>query len=204
MDVQLKELIEKIKSEGIKNAEEKSAEIITAAEKKAAEIITHAEQDAEKIRSSAKQDAEKKERTGREALVQAGRDLLLSIQAQIENLFEALLREETGKAFTPEILEETIVTLVKSWSEKRGSDIQVLLSRKDLDKLEDALKHKLGDKIKEGFEMESSSNVEAGFRVAEKDGSAYYNFTAEGMAELLAEYLNPKLTKIIQDAAKKG
>jgi V/A-type H+-transporting ATPase subunit E len=36
-----------------------------------------------------------------------------------------------------------------------------------------------------------------------KDGSAYYNFTSEGIAEILGEYVNPSLGELIQRAVDK-
>ena len=43
MDVQVKELIEKIKNDGVKNAEETAVGIIGEAEKKAAALVEKAE-----------------------------------------------------------------------------------------------------------------------------------------------------------------
>jgi len=202
MDVQLKELIEKIKSEGVKSAEEQAASIIGEAEKKAENILSKAKTEAEQLHDQAEKDARQREQSGKEALAQAGRDLILNIQKKIENLFNGLLETETASAYNPSVLEETIVTLVKSWDKEHVADIQVLLSRKDLDKLETPLRSKLAAEIKKGFEVKSSPHVEAGFRVSEKNGGAYYNFSAQGIAELLSDFLNPKLSEIIKKSAE--
>ena len=71
MDVQLKELIEKIKAEGVRSAEEQAASIIAEAEKKAADIKVKAMGDAEKLRSQAEKDVLQSEQSGKEALAQA-------------------------------------------------------------------------------------------------------------------------------------
>lgn len=86
MDVQLKELIEKIKSEGVKTAEEQSAEIIREAEKKAAEIVAKAESDAAAMRERIKNEAAQFEASGKEALRQAGRDLIIATRKSLEKL----------------------------------------------------------------------------------------------------------------------
>ncbi len=41
-----------------------------------------------------------------------------------------------------------------------------------------------------------------GFRVAEKDGHAYYDFSAASIAESLALFLNPAMAGIVADALK--
>jgi V/A-type H+-transporting ATPase subunit E len=57
MDAQLKELIEKIKSDGVKSAGDEAARIIADAEKKAAEIIANAKRVGEDTVSKAESDA---------------------------------------------------------------------------------------------------------------------------------------------------
>jgi len=41
-----------------------------------------------------------------------------------------------------------------------------------------------------------------GFRVAEKNGQAYYDFSAESIAENLAIFLNPAMARIVAEALK--
>lgn len=201
MDVQLKELIEKIKSEGVKSAEEQAASIIAEAKKKAEAIVAKGKTDAEILRSQAESDAQQSERSGNEALIQAGRDLILNIQKRIEGLFNAVLESGTASAYNVAVLEETIGVLVKNWDKNNIGDMQIILSKPDLEKLESSLLAKLAGEIKQGFELKASSNVEAGFRISEKNGGAYYDFSSQGMAELLSEYLNPKLSEIIKKSA---
>ena len=202
MEVQLKELIDKIKEEGVKTAEEQAAAIIGEAEKKAAALLAKAGQDAEKLRAEGKKEAEKYERTGKEALSQAARDVILLVQSKIEKLFEELLKNESDKAFTPVVLQSIIVSLIESWSKTQTSDLAILISKDDYAKLEESLRKGLAEYIKKGFEIRASDDIDAGFRVSLKDGSAYYNFSSQGIAELLSEYLNPKLKKIMSKAAE--
>ncbi len=201
MEVQLKELIEKIKKDGVETAESKASGIVKDAEAKAAEIISKANNDAAQITAKAKEDAVKSEQTGEEALKQAGRDLVLNLQTQITDLFNVIIKDEVASAMDEKVLGETIVKLISAW---KGDDskIQVLVSEKDLDKVEKNLKAKLADKIKKGFEVKASKNLDAGFLVSEKDGSAYHNFSAEGIAEVLSDYLNPRLAALVSDGVK--
>ena len=56
MDVQLQELIDKIKKDGVASAENSASEIISKAEKQAAEIISQAEDKADGIIKAAKKE----------------------------------------------------------------------------------------------------------------------------------------------------
>ncbi len=202
MDVQLKELIETIKSEGVKTAEEKSRSIIGEAEKKANEIISRAKQEAAGIVSDAGSKAAKLEKTGKEALGQAGRDLILSLQSEITKVFTSVVNMETAKVMTGDFLKTAIITLIKSWKTGDVSKIDLLLSEKDFAELEKSLKADLADLLKSGVEIKPLPGIEAGFRVSEKDGSAYFNFTSEGIGTILSEFLNPRLSQVIQEAAR--
>jgi len=200
MDVQIKELIEKIKSEGVKPAEEEAARIIQEAEKKADEIRAQAHKDATQMIAKAKSESTRFEQSGKQALKQAGRNLILSLKSQITDLFDALLVDSVQQNLTEEVLQEAILTMLKSWDEKNLSDLEVLLSPQDLEKIEDVLRKKLSAELKKGVEIKPLPEISAGFRITMKDGSVYYNFSDQGLAEILAEYLNPKLAVILNQA----
>lgn len=200
MEVQLKELIERIKSEGIKSAEEQAEQIIGAAEKKASEIILKAKENAQKLTTQAENAAANSERAGKEALKQAGRDLILNVQARIIDLFKTIVIRETGSALSENVLAEIIITVIKNWTDKGIDELQVLISSQQGKKLEDYLMSKLATDFKKGVEILPLPESAAGFRISEKNGSAYYDFTDRGIAELLIEYLNPRIAGYISEA----
>jgi V/A-type H+-transporting ATPase subunit E len=201
MEVQLKELIDKIKNDGVKDAEAKAAAIIKEAEAKSEEIIAKAKKEASQFISKAKEDAQRNEQSGKEALRQAGRDLVLNLQATITELFDTILKKEVAGAMDSKILVETISSLITSW---KGdvSNLKVLLSEKDFAAVEKVLMSKLAEQVKKGLEIKASKTLEAGFFVSVKDGSAYHNFSAEGIAEVLSEYLNPKISALLKEGVK--
>ena len=202
MDVQLKELIEKIKTEGVQTAEEQAAQIIAEAEKRAAEIVKKAQDDSAKIVETAEKEAEKLQSTGKAALQQAGRNMLLGLKEKIEKVFNAVVIEEAGTSLSGKNLEEAIVKAVGSMKTDELQDMSVLVHQDDLKAIEQGLRSSLAKEIKSGLEIKPVESALSGFRVSEKDGSAYFNYTAEGVAEILCEYLNPRLAEILRDAVK--
>ncbi|MCK5674073.1 MAG: V-type ATP synthase subunit E [Spirochaetales bacterium] len=199
MDVQLKELIEKIKSEGVKTAEDQAAEIIRNAEQKADTIIANAESQAKIARDKASADAARFEATGNEALKQASRDLIISTNKKLEEIFGRLLKNEVDEVLKGSFLETVIMTVVKNWKNDLN-DMSVLLPAVELKKLESGLKTKISQEIKGSLEIKPLSGLDSGFRVSSKDGSAYFDFTGEGISELLSELLNPGIASLLQEA----
>lgn len=197
MDVQLKELIEKIKTDGVKNAEDKAAEIIRNAEIKSAEIIDNANKDAKKIKESAQAEAERTEQSGKEALKQAGRDLILEVKGQLKDIFSDLLKAGTSEALSGKALTEGITSIIHNWKGEL-KDLSVLISEKQLKDIDKELKASLAKEIKNGLEVKPYKGATAGFRVSEKDGKAFFDFTDEVLADFLARYLNTTLTETIK------
>jgi V/A-type H+-transporting ATPase subunit E len=203
MDIQLHELIEKIKKDGIESASEAAAQLKTQAEAEAKRIVETAKKEAETILARAKTDAERTEKAGIAAVGQASRNLVLEFRSKIQGLLDAITARETAASFDENTLKNLLPEIIKNWAAK-GDDLAVLLSDGDLKKLESSLKEKLSAELKKGVEFKSDRGIQAGFRIANKDGSAYYDFSAGAVAELLSAYLNPRLAETLKNAVKEG
>ncbi len=205
MDAQLQKLIEKIKEDGVQTAEEEAQRIREEAQKEAEKIRRDAKNEAEKLRTEAEQEVQRRELRGNEALKQAGRDLLLSLKGEIESLFDRYLQEAAGKALDDaEVMRDAVSAVLGSWSRDEEKEMEVLLPEKKAADLEKALKGKLAEDIKKGLEIKTSPDLDAGFRISAKDGSAFYDFSAEGLAAALSQYLNPRLAALVEEAGKES
>ena len=107
MDAQLKELIDTIKSEGVQEAEKQAKEILAAAEERGNEIIRNAEDRSSNIVEQARTQQKQSEQAGRAALVQAARDVILSVQAQLGSIFKDVVTDAVGQAMDTAPFEET-------------------------------------------------------------------------------------------------
>ena len=201
MDVQLQELIDRIKSEGIASAEKQAALIVEEAEKKAEEIVRDADTKAQELIEAAQKKEEQMVRSGKDALSQAGRDLILNLQTQLTSLFNSVITTEAAGVLTGDTLEAAVTALISSWSIESSGEVDVLLSEKDIEALDAGLRKKLSDKLSEGIEIKPAADLEAGFRISVKNGSAYYDFTPSEIASVLSQYLNPRLAEILKAAA---
>ncbi len=203
MDVQIQELIDKIKKDGIATAESEADKIVKDAEAKAVAITNEAQQKADEIIKSAKKEAEKLQKSSEEAIVQAGRNLLLSFKDSIINELNGIILAETQKAESKDILVKLVPETVRAWAKNSEvSELSVLLSEKDLKAMESSLVSELKAEISKGLEIKTDKTLSAGFRIGVKDGAAYYDYSADSLAEMFAAYLNPKVAELIKVAAK--
>ena len=139
MEMDLKHIIDKIKTEGVNKAEEKAAEIITQAEKRASKTEEEARVQAQDITRQAEKTAEKLRKQGEEALNQAARDVLLGLKEDITLLFDKLMKRQIREELSPEVITDIILKLAENLRKEGGEKIEVLVNEEDLGKLETVL-----------------------------------------------------------------
>jgi V/A-type H+-transporting ATPase subunit E len=202
MDIQLQELIDKIKKEGIESAQTAAAKLKAEAQAEAKRIVEEAKREAQGIIAQGKADAERSEKAGIAAVEQASRNLVLAFKGEIQGLLDKLTAEAVASSYSGDIIKEILPDLIKNWTAKNTDSLSVLLSEGDLKKLDTAFKTKLTSVLKGGVDLKAGKNLGGGFHIAEKDGSAFYDFSVESVANLLSAYLNPKLAETLKGAAK--
>ncbi len=157
--------------------------IIAQAEKKAEEIVHAAEEKARLTLSTA-------ESSLRLAARQAIDTLKLALEKEVlSRAIGAPVREATGSA---EIMKAVLVEVVRFTVGGSVGQVEIVLS--------DDLKKRLGDFVKgeiaavaaKGITL-SDDRVPSGFSVRFVDKGFSYEFTAEALAELLADYLRPEV-----------
>jgi V/A-type H+-transporting ATPase subunit E len=201
MEIQLQELIDKIKKEGIESASEEAARLKTQAEGEAQRIIEAARKEAARIVREGREDAERSEKAGVVALEQASRNLILAFRGEIQALLERIVGRELEKAYGGDTLKAALPELLKNWAAK-GDALDLILPEGECEKLQSWFNEKLSAELKQGVELKADRNLGAGFRIANRDGSAYYDFSAPAVAELLSAYLNPRLAEILKTTSK--
>lgn len=202
MDAQLKELIETIKSEGVETAEARAQEIVDAAQKRADDIVHAAKQEADEIRKHAQEEARKAQRSGEAALEQAARDLILSVRNRLVHILEDVVVESVDSAYSESVLANAIVEAVKGFVSSGQTSVEVVVPEQSVDAIDSAMRKDLTDEMKKGVNISGSSAVQSGFRVSQKDGAIFYDFTSAGVAEALSTHLTSRLQTIVRNADK--
>jgi len=202
MEIQVQELIDKIKKDGVETASEEAARIKREAEAEARQIVEAAQKEAAGIIEKGKQDAQRSEKAGIAALEQASRNLILAFRGEIQALLDKIVAQGSASSLREDTLKTILPDLFKAWAAKTGAEsLDLRLSEDDLGKLKSWASGSLAAELKKGLELKPDKHLAAGFKIAHKDGSAFYDFSSESVAELLSSYLNPHLAEILKTAA---
>lgn len=203
MDFQLQELIDKIKKDGVSSAEAAAAQITADAEKKAASIVEEAQKKSDDMIKNARAEIARLEKASEDAVTQACRNMLITFRDSLIAELDSLIQSETAKAYSSDLMKTLIPETVKAWSKNAdASELSVILSEKDLKSLENELKAALKAEIAKGLEIKPDSTLSAGFRIGVNNGAAFYDYSAESVADLFSAYLNPRVAAIMKESAK--
>lgn len=201
MEVQLQELIEQIRNDGVVVAQAEAKTIVDAAKDDAEKIIADAQARADKILAGAKADAERMTKSSEDAIRQACRNLLISFRESVNRELKEIIGENISAVYSSESLAPLIVSIVEGWAnEPEAEDISVILNSDDLKKLEETLLVALKEKMLKGITLKANDNFDGGFRIAVNNGSAYYDYSAEAVVDMLSNYLSPKLRELLKEA----
>lgn len=203
MDTQVEELIDRIKRDGVAAAENSASKTISEAQKEAEKIISNAKAEADKIIRQAKDETERLQKSGEDAIKQAGRNLLIAFRDSIQKELSTLVNDEVSSVYSKDMLVKLVPEVIKEWVKNTSAeDVSVLLNEKDLKQVEDGLKAALKAEISKGLTLGVDNSVAAGFRIGVKDGAAFYDYSADSVAELFSSYLNPRIAKLMKEASK--
>lgn len=203
MDFQLQELIDKIKKDGVSSAEAAAAQITADAEKKAASIVEEAQKKSDDMIKNARAEIARLEKASEDAVTQACRNMLITFRDSLIAELDSLIQSEAAKAYSSDLMKTLIPETVKAWSKNAdASELSVILSEKDLKSLENELKAALKSEIAKGLEIKPDSALSAGFRIGVNNGAAFYDYSAESVADLFSAYLNPRVAAIMKESAK--
>ena len=201
MEIQLQELIEQIKKDGVQAAEAQAEAILNAANAEADRIVADAKAQAEKLVADAKAENERTVKSAEDAIRQAGRNLLISFRESVARELKAIAGENVNAVYSSDAFAALIVKAAECWASKGDADdLAVVLSPDDLKSLEQTVLAALKAKMLGGVTLKANDNLDGGFRIAVKDGAAYYDYSAEAVTDMLANYLSPRVTALLKEA----
>ncbi len=203
MEIQLEELIEQIKKDGVEKAQKEASEIIKAAKDEAEKITEKAKTDADKIMENAKEECQRFVLSSEESLRQAGRNLLLSFRESVQRELRAVIGENVSEIYSKEALCSVILETVTAWSKNSDADsLSLLLNQKDLDIIEAQLLSALKEKAMQGVTLISNDSFDGGFRISKGNENVYYDYSKDAVVDMLSLYLNPRITALMKEAEK--
>lgn len=201
MEVQLQELIEQIKKDGVAVAEAEAKTIVSTANAEAERIIAEAQAQADKIMAEAKAETERMTKSSEDAIRQAGRNLLISFRESVTRELKTIIGENVNTVYSSNDFAELIINIVENWTNKPDAeDVTMIMNSKDLNKFEENILASLREKMLKGIILKANDNFDGGFRIAVNNGTAYYDYSTEAVVDMLSNYLSPKVTELLKEA----
>ena len=199
MAEEIKELIEKIREEGVRAGEDKARTIEEEARNKARQIINDAEAESKRILGEARESISRSEESSRTLLKQAARDCIIGLKKEMLSTLNKITLSHVRKALTAEETDKLIAHLVKDCKPKDKGEIIITLKKEDIDKLEGALVSELSDELKKSLVLKPSEDIRGGFTISYDRGKSCYDFTDKALAEYIGSYIRPKLSGILKE-----
>ena len=105
---------------------------------------------------------------------------MLAFKAQVQAAYERILSANIRSSLNGEALGKLIRAAVE------GEDLSAYTA--EVAEVSDSLKAELAEEIKAGLVLRPTKNVQAGFRLAAKDGSGYFDCSDQEIMEMLMPY----------------
>jgi V/A-type H+-transporting ATPase subunit E len=197
---ELQALLERINRDGVEKAEAERDRIVAEAQKTAEKTVADAKVQADKIVSDAKHEADLLRQKGEEALKQAARDTVLSLDERLKARMSAVVKAAVAEDADTKGFAEALTKWVEAELESDDAvSIEVGVSKDDAETLRKHLMAKLGDDFKARVEVAPVKRLDAGFVLKFSGSDLVYDFSGDALTEVLCEFLSPRLVEIIAE-----
>ncbi len=201
MEVQLRELLETIKKDGVQQAERAAQEIVEKAQAQAATIVGRAEQQAAQLLEDGRAKIKRLEHSSQELLKQAARDQLLLVEGRLIALLKRCLLQQQRELLTPTRFADIIVQALAKGLTGQGKPLQIEVAQEEQQQIITYLRTKLTTKILERqIELFSSPSLQHGFRLSIQKGMLTYDLSVEAIAEAMGQLLHPTLQQLLRES----
>ncbi|MEN6297423.1 MAG: hypothetical protein ABFC85_05015 [Rectinema sp.] len=201
MEIQVQELLERIRSEGIETAKQQAEEIIQKAQSEASEIVSRAKKEAEEVQDEASRRIDSMEAASRASLLQASRDTMIALKQSIQRFIDAAISVDVDNAFDEKMAIQVIPEILKALALNQSVDTEILLPPALIQKIDASLSARLAKELSKGVTFKPYPSIDAGFRVAQVGSAAQYDFSAESLAQILSARVNSLLSEYLKEAS---
>lgn len=195
MDDKIKQLTDKVYTEGVERARTEGERIIAEAQERAASIVREAEARATELRQSAEQsNIRHREQTESELKLYAQR-LVESTRASIEDSLTGTIATDAVRALQldGDLLRQLVLKIVGGFSVERG----VVIETAEAEALQAHLSSAAKGLLEAGLEIKSVAGVPTHYVVRPKDGAYKVEIKPETFVELFKSVLRPTLANLL-------
>ena len=137
---------------------------------------------------------ELRQQSTKASLVQASRDVALSLKGEINDQLAKILSQQIAASFDKELVAKIVAAAVEAGLK----DTTIEISGQDAQSIVASLSSSLASKLKGGLSLKVGTGYD-GARLVSNDGSGYIDLSAEEMAGLLKPYLSDAVKALVFD-----
>ena len=171
MEQQIQDLVDSIRKEGLDEANRERDRIIAQAK-----------------------ECELRQQSTKASLVQASRDVALSLKGEINDQLTKILSQQIASSFDRDLVAKLVAAVVEAGLK----DTTIEIAGEDAQTLVSSLSSSLASKLKNGLALKVGTGYD-GARLVSNDGSGYIDLSADEMAGLLKPYLSDAVKALVFD-----
>ena len=194
----LQGLLDRIQNDGLRKAETEREKIIAQANEEAVKIITAAKEEAAALEKQAADNAAAIQERAKITIQQAARDIVIGLKAELLERLHRITKNSVESAMTPQLMAQLIATMAAAYAKESASGIELILSQKDLDNLEQGLFASLNADLMGKCELSLGNDFSAGLKIGFKESDIFLDFSDEALADVICEFVGPKLAALIK------
>ena len=201
MQNKLQELTDKLYNEGLSKGKQEGDNLVAKAKAEAEEIVKNAKLEAERIIAEAQKNADDlKMKVAADVKMAAAQSMTVTKQ-EMEKLIVAKASDAatTNALSSADFVKEVIKSVVAAFNPANAQpvDLDIILPEKLKEGVEPFVANEVARQFAAEITVSYSKKINAGFKVAPKNGGYSVQFTDEEFKELISSYLRPATKKIL-------
>ena len=203
-------LIDRIRDQGVKAAQDEAARLVRDAEAKAAKLLADANAEAERIKAEATAVGQAEHAAGLETLKLSARDTMLQLKAQVSAEFESFVRRlVTDATCDVDLIRSLVLVLAGHAVDEfiQDKNIQILincsLATGEVDaSIRDSSRASIlalsTEMLRKGVELIPADGFQGGARVRLVDEQLEIDLSDAAISRMLSERLLPRFRRILE------
>jgi V/A-type H+-transporting ATPase subunit E len=202
----VKELIRRIRDEGVEKAHKEAKQIVHEAKQAAAQILADAESKAKQELAAAREQISVEETASEEALKLAARDTVKNLGANVSRVFRAQLEKVIHEKLGDEALIKDVILAVASEAGtlvKKGTPAELLVhyqegNEEEEKKINELIYHLSHEAFKEGLVLRPEAGLQRGVSIKVEGAEVQIDVNEETLTELMHHQLLPRYRQLLR------
>ena len=195
----LKELTDKLYSEGLSKGKEEGERLLQKAREEADGLLAQARAQAQELLSKSQGEAQALRTKTENDLKMASAQALQATKNELENLIVSKMSDlSVGKALSePDFVRGLLREVARNFSSEGPKDLELVLPEALRAETEPFVKGELAKLLGAGIEASFSKKIAGGFNIGPKEGGWFISLSDETFKSLVREYLRPATRKLL-------